>query len=618
MAELKEYLSNIAEAIRTKKGTTEKINAQDFASEIITIESSINPVEILTEQEMLAETKAENLGAVFKYVGATGAYTQGEYYKVVQVEAVHIPYLGYPYYVIMYEPSNKGFRIVWRATPGLDTYGDSWYNDGLVSSGVSRWNYYVSITGKRYISNIYSTLPEAVTAIQSADTTYTYTVEGSTYIYENGSTAIYNDTLVFYSNFSGEITYSSGDATTTFTENPLLTDTYTTTRIYAPKFQEKSVNATTVEQNITPDTNYDGLSSVTVGAVEEYDDEIEISGSEEGGNIQPLTITENGVYEVEEGVSGYAPVTVEVASTDTLKALLDETKSANYLFASYKGTNIDGLISYNTTENVTDMSSMFNTCNNLTTVPLFDTSNVTNMRSMFNTCNNLTTVPLFDTSNVTNMSSMFSVCIALTTVPLFDTSNVTDMSSMFYSCKFLTVPLFDTSNVTNMRSMFRNCNNLTTVPLFDTSNVTDMSSMFEGCKNLTTVPLFDTSNVTNMSSMFYSCNNLTSVPLFDTSNVTNMNYMFNGCSSLTTVKLQGVSSKITSSSTCFYGCTSLELIDFRGATGVPTLSSTNAFTNVPSTCKVVIPDDLYDTWTNATNWSAISVVWVKESEYVEE
>lgn len=296
MAELKEYLSNIAEAIRTKKGTTEKINAQDFASEIITIESSINPVEILTEQEMLAETKAENLGAVFKYVGATGAYTQGEYYKVVQVEAVHIPYLGYPYYVIMYEPLNNGFRIVWRATPDLYTYGDSWYNDGFISGGSSRYNYYVKISGSRYISSIYSTLAEAVTAIQSADTTYTYTEDSSTYIYKNGGTAIYNDTLVFYSNFSGEITYSDGDDITTFTENPLLTDSYSTIRIYSPIFETKTVKPTTQNQSIYPSANYDGLSQVDVEAITTEEKTIEPSTSSQtitptsGSYISKVTV----------------------------------------------------------------------------------------------------------------------------------------------------------------------------------------------------------------------------------------------------------------------------------------------------------------------------------------
>lgn len=115
------------------------------------------------------------------------------------------------------------------------------------------------------------------------------------------------------------------------------------------------------------------------------------------------------------------------------------------------------------------------------------------------------------------------------------------------------------------------------------------------------------------SYIFQYCKSITSVKLL--SNQTKLKSWFLGCSNMTRIELPQSITEIDS--TAFYNCTSLELIDFRGATGVPTLSSTNAFNQVPSTCKIVIPDSLYDTWTNATNWSAINVTWVKESEYVE-
>jgi hypothetical protein len=97
-----------------------------------------------------------------------------------------------------------------------------------------------------------------------------------------------------------------------------------------------------------------------------------------------------------------------------------------------------------------------------------------------------------------------------------------------------------------------------------------------------------------------------------------MGYAFAECTNLKKVVLGKTSSKITASTFWFGNCTSLEVIHFKEATGVPTLSGTSAFTGVPSTCKVVIPDALYDEWTNKTNWSAIKVTWVKESEYTEE
>lgn len=60
----------------------------------------------------------------------------------------------------------------------------------------------------------------------------------------------------------------------------------------------------------------------------------------------------------------------------------------------------------------------------------------------------------------------------------------------------------------------------------------------------------------------------------------------------------------------FYRCTALEEVDFSKCTQVPSLSNVNVFLNVPSTCVVKIPAALYDSWTNATNWSALNVNYV--------
>ena len=160
----------------------------------------------------------------------------------------------------------------------------------------------------------------------------------------------------------------------------------------------------------------------------------------------------------------------------------------------------------------TDLSGIFQRCQNLTTVPLFDTSRATTMEDMFDYCTNLQTVPLFDTSSVTNMRYVFFVCSNLQTVPLFDTSSVNNMSGMFSDCESLTsVPHFDTSSVTDMGYMFRDCYSLTSVPQFDTSSVNDMEYMFSYCTKLTSVPLLNVSSVTKMSSMFSGCSSLTNL-----------------------------------------------------------------------------------------------------------
>lgn len=189
---------------------------------------------------------------------------------------------------------------------------------------------------------------------------------------------------------------------------------------------------------------------------------------------------------------------------------------------------------------------------------------------------------------------------------------------LFYNSPITTaeglIPYNATENVTNMSAMFRGCTKLTKAPLYNTSNVTNMNSMFYGCRALTEVPSFDTSNVKNIGSMFYGCTSLIVAPALNTKNVTDMSSMFRNCSKLKSVKFVRCDSA-TSFSYCFDGCSSLELVDFRGASHYPNMSSTTSFRDVPSSCKVVIPDHLYSKWTNATNWSALDVIYVKESEY---
>ena len=167
-----------------------------------------------------------------------------------------------------------------------------------------------------------------------------------------------------------------------------------------------------------------------------YTDVIAKSGSKN----EPLEVNANGVYEAPKG-TGYSPVKVNVpqtAASGTVKALLDATRSASHLFQNYEGASVDGLISFNDTDKVTDMGSMFSECRNLTTIPQLDTFNVTYMSFMFSECAALNTIPQLDTSNVINMNYMFSECVKLTSVPELDTSSCINFNDMFSNCRALT------------------------------------------------------------------------------------------------------------------------------------------------------------------------------------
>ena len=273
------------------------------------------------------------------------------------------------------------------------------------------------------------------------------------------------------------------------------------------------------------------------------------------------------------------------SSEDRFKKFLDTTKSARYLFYYYEGTSVDDLISYN------------------------DTENVTNMYGMFYNCKNLQTVPLLNTSKVTEMDNMFSDCSSLQTIPQLNTSNVTKMGCTF-----------------------RNCSSLQTIPQLNTSNVTNMEGMLNNCTRLQTIPQLNTSKVTDIGSIFYNCHELATIPQLNTSKVTNIGYMFYGCSKLQTIDLTHMQiTKVSNSASMCYGCYSLTKLIIRNMDTIPVLNS-NAFNSCyhflgtknttynPQGLKdgrIYVPDDKVDELKSATNWSVYADIIVPLSTLVE-
>ncbi len=225
---------------------------------------------------------------------------------------------------------------------------------------------------------------------------------------------------------------------------------------------------------------------------------------------------------------------------------------------------------------VTSMASLFSLCYAQSLdLSNFNTDNVTDMSSMFIYCVNLTSLNLssFNTTNVTNMNAMFSMCEKMTSLDLskFNTANVTDMTGMFYNCEKLTTLNLgkpNTAKVTTMRNMFGGCSALTSVDVstFNTAEVTDMSGMFAKCSALTSLDLssFNTAKVTAMTQMFTLCENLESLDLtsFNTANVTDMSAMFSGCNAMTKLNVTSFKTdKVTNMDDMFMQCYALEALN---------------------------------------------------------
>lgn len=153
------------------------------------------------------------------------------------------------------------------------------------------------------------------------------------------------------------------------------------------------------------------------------------------------------------------------------------------------------------------------------------TDNVTNMSSMFDNFNNqsLTNVDAlsnWNTSNVTNMSRMFTTCSVLANIDSlanWDTSKVTDMSWMFGNddggameiSDLTPIEKWNVGNVIDMNGMFLGCKiqNLNAISNWNVSNLASVSQMFQGnpITDASGINNWNITKVTNFDSMFYLC-----------------------------------------------------------------------------------------------------------------
>ena len=111
-----------------------------------------------------------------------------------------------------------------------------------------------------------------------------------------------------------------------------------------------------------------------------------------------------------------------------------------WFYSFEKLKTIQGIENLNT-EEVTNMSYMFNRCSGLSSLDLssFNTEEVTTMGWMFSGCSSLTSLDLssFNTANVGYMDNMFSYCSGLKTIYVsddFTTGNVSSSERMFSDC----------------------------------------------------------------------------------------------------------------------------------------------------------------------------------------
>ena len=190
----------------------------------------------------------------------------------------------------------------------------------------------------------------------------------------------------------------------------------------------------------------------------------------------------------------------------------------SYMFNRCKSLqNIEFPNSFNI-QKVEDMSFMFHQCFSLSSINFpssFDKNNLKNICYLFSKCYKLTKIDLSNlmTENVEDMSFMFNDCTNLETLIInpkkFITKNVTIMCNMFENCnklKNIDLTSFEAGNVKFTNKMFNGCHQLEEIDLskMKINEKANIVHMFSECENLKKINLssFCISNKNTMNNMF--------------------------------------------------------------------------------------------------------------------
>ncbi len=227
----------------------------------------------------------------------------------------------------------------------------------------------------------------------------------------------------------------------------------------------------------------------------------------------------------------------------------------------------------------------------------------------FQGCLSLTNITI--SNEIAKISqNAFSGCVSLTSVIIPDSVTSIDYSA-FYECRSLTNIIIPNGVTVIGSSAFNYCTSLTSVIIPD--SVTSIGSLsFGACTGLVSIKI--PKGITNIGNqLFISCDTLKNVTLPDGVKTISTN-AFAYCRTLQRITTLKDITEIQSDS--FTDCLSITKYDFSQSTAIPQLS-VRAFLNINKICKIVVPDNLYDQWIAATNWSTYADYIYKASEVSE-
>lgn len=213
-------------------------------------------------------------------------------------------------------------------------------------------------------------------------------------------------------------------------------------------------------------------------------------------------------------------------------------------------------------------------------------------------------------TNVTTIGNkVFISCRRLSTITIPNSVTIigTDMFSGCYSLSTIIIP----NSVTSIETQaFISCNSLSIISI--PKSVTSIgNSAFSNCGCLLSITL--PNSVTSIGTgVFISGYGLSSIAI--SNNLTSIETStFYNCMCLSIIVIPNSVTSI--GSRAFGFCYGMHYYDFSTHTSIPTLVNTDAFNSIPTDCKIVVPDNLYETWIGTTNWSTYASYIIKKSDW---
>lgn len=339
----------------------------------------------------------------------------------------------------------------------------------------------------------------------------------------------------------------------------------------------------------------------------------------EAGNYTISILATSGSFTFYTSASNSAPGILRVAAADEAASI--SRKYAENVTAVRLGTGITTIGAF-----------AFQSCFGLEYITIPNTVTTINGYA-FNYCLSLKSLTI--PTGVTTLSNYaFQYCFVIESISL--PHGITTLAQYAFSncfaLKYITIPSTVTSVATRL---FQYCYALKDITI--PTSITSLSSyFFYYCHGLSSIKLHN--NITSMSTYtLYNCHVLKEITL-PSSLGTIGNYMFQNCFGLRTINITsnitsiGTSSfqycesltKLTFPSTltsiaaqAFSACRSMEEYHFQ-STAPPTLANTNAFTGIPSYCKIYVPysadHSVLNAYKTASNWSTYADYIVEEPQ----